>query len=236
MTLRLPAAFLGIAAIFSLAGCEPSGTARPQSVEKTIVNADKTTAPDTTSAPDVTTETDPKLAKATFGGGCFWCVEAVFERIPGVKSAVSGYAGGKAENPSYALVCTGLTGHAEVVQVAYDPAVASFDDLLDAFWQAHDPTTLNSQGPDHGTQYRSVIFYHDDAQKEAALKSIAALNASGRLASPVVTEVVPLTKFYPAEANHQDYYRNNSNAPYCRMMIAPKLDKLKVKAKDAPKS
>jgi peptide-methionine (S)-S-oxide reductase len=232
MTLRLPAAFLGLAAILGLAGCdpgcEPPGSVPSQPVEKLLVNTNNSATSVSTSTPDA------KLAKATFGGGCFWCVEAVFERIPGVKSAVSGYAGGQAENPSYELVCTGLTGHAEVVQVEYDPAVATFDDLLDAFWQAHDPTTLNRQGPDEGTQYRSVIFYHDDAQKEAALNSIAGLNASGHFANPVVTEVAPLPRFYPAETYHQDYYRNNSNARYCRMMIAPKLDKLKVKAKDGP--
>ncbi len=166
----------------------------------------------------------PKLAHATFGGGCFWCTEAVFETEPGVKSVTSGYAGGHTKNPSYREVCSGDTGHAEVIQIAYDPAVVSYERLLELFWVAHDPTTLNRQGADVGTQYRSIILYHDDAQRLAAGKSKAA--AQAKHDRPIVTEIAPLTEFYPAEDHHQDYFRNNRGAPYCRMVIAPKMHKL----------
>jgi len=164
------------------------------------------------------------LERATFGGGCFWCVEAVFERIPGVRSVVSGYAGGHTESPTYKEVCAGDTGHAEVVQIEFDPKQVSYEQLLDWFWHAHDPTTLNRQGNDVGTQYRSVIFYHDDAQKITAEKSKTA--AASRFSRPIVTEVRPLPQFYKAEGYHQDYYRNNPNYPYCQIVIRPKLDKL----------
>ncbi len=162
---------------------------------------------------------------ATLGGGCFWCIEAVFERVPGVKSVVSGYAGGHTENPTYKAVCAGDTGHAEVVQIQFDPRTTTYEQVLDLFWQAHDPTTLNRQGPDVGTQYRSVIFYHDESQRVAAEKSKAA--AGKQFARPIVTEIQALPRFYRAEGYHQDYYRNNPNQPYCRMIIRPKLDKLK---------
>jgi peptide-methionine (S)-S-oxide reductase len=165
-----------------------------------------------------------QTALATFGGGCFWCMEAVFERLPGVKSVTSGFAGGRTENPTYEQVCTGITGHAEVTQIEFDPAKISYEKLLQVFWQAHDPTTLNRQGADEGTQYRSVILYHDTAQKLAAEKSKAAAQANFK--HPIVTEIAPFTKFYPAENHHQEYYDNNSNAPYCRLVIAPKLEKL----------
>jgi peptide-methionine (S)-S-oxide reductase len=168
---------------------------------------------------------------ATFGGGCFWCVEAVYESIPGVLSVTSGYAGGKTANPSYEEVCSGTTGHAEVTQIVFDPGVIRYEDLLDVFWEAHDPTTLNRQGADVGTQYRSIILYHDEAQKAAAEKSKAALSASGKYRNPIVTEIVPLTTFYKAEEYHQDYYRNNPNAPYCALVISPKLKKLQLKKK-----
>ncbi len=161
---------------------------------------------------------------ATFGGGCFWCIEVIFERLPGVKSVVSGYAGGHTENPTYKAVCSGDTGHAEVVQIEFDPRQISYERLLDWFWQSHDPTTLNRQGPDVGTQYRSVIFYHDEAQRVAAEKSKA--GAAKRVARPIVTEIQPLTRFYRAEGYHQDYYRNNPSQPYCRAIIRPKLEKL----------
>jgi peptide-methionine (S)-S-oxide reductase len=167
---------------------------------------------------------DGTAKHATFGGGCFWCVEAVFERMPGVRSVVSGYAGGRTPDPTYKSVCSGSTGHAEVVQIEFDPTKVSYDELLDLFWQAHDPTTLNRQGADVGTQYRSIILYHDDSQKAAAQRSkqkVAAL-----LDQPVVTEIAPLTKFYAAEDYHQDYFRNNPNAPYCVAVIHPKLKKL----------
>lgn len=166
---------------------------------------------------------------ATLGGGCFWCLEAVFEGIPGVRSVTSGYAGGTAENPSYSEVCEGRTGHAEVVQIEFDPKQLSYEQLLDVYWHAHDPTTLNRQGPDVGTQYRSIILYSSEAQRRAAEKSKTDLSASGGYASPIVTEIVPLGKFYRAEAYHQDYYRNNPNAPYCTFVIAPKLKKLQLK-------
>jgi peptide-methionine (S)-S-oxide reductase len=168
---------------------------------------------------------------ATFGGGCFWCVEAVYESIPGVISVTSGYAGGKAADPSYEEVCTGATGHAEVTQILFDPGVIRFEDLLDVFWEAHDPTTLNRQGADVGTQYRSIILYNSEAQKAAAEKSKAALASSGKYRNPIVTEIVPLTTFYKAEEYHQNYYRNNPNAPYCALVISPKLKKLQLKKK-----
>lgn len=162
--------------------------------------------------------------KATFGAGCFWCVEAVFERLDGVQSVVSGYAGGTKEHPTYEEVCSGRTGHAEVAQITFDPAKVSYEQLLGLFWKSHDPTTLNRQGADVGTQYRSVIFYHNEQQKTAAEQSKK--QAQSIFADPIVTEIQPLTKFYEAENYHQDYYRNNANAPYCRMVIKPKLEKL----------
>ena len=164
------------------------------------------------------------LELATLGGGCFWCVEAVFERLEGVQSVTSGYAGGQVANPTYEQVCSGTSGHAEVAQIAFDPKKLSFEKLLDTFWEAHDPTTLNRQGADKGTQYRSVIFYHNEAQKAAAEKSKKA--AKAHFADPIVTEISPLTKFYKAENYHQDYFRNNPRAPYCSYVIRPKLDKL----------
>ena len=165
-----------------------------------------------------------KTESATFGGGCFWCMEAVFERLPGVKSIASGFAGGHTANPTYEQVCTGDTGHAEVTQIEFDPAKISYEKLLDVFWQAHDPTTLNRQGVDEGTQYRSIILYHSEAQKLAAEKSKAV--AQKNFKHPIVTEIAPFTKFYPAEGYHQEYYDKNSNAPYCQVVIAPKLEKL----------
>lgn len=167
----------------------------------------------------------------TLGGGCFWCLEAVFELVPGVKSVSSGYAGGQKENPTYREVCEGTTGHAEVVQVEFDPKVVSYEKLLDEFWQMHDPTTLNRQGPDSGTQYRSIVLYHNEAQKHAAEKSKAA--AQKQFSSPIVTEIVPLTKFYKAEGYHQDYFRNNPNQPYCRAVVRPKVEKFEKKQKEA---
>jgi peptide-methionine (S)-S-oxide reductase len=167
------------------------------------------------------------MEKATFGAGCFWCVEAVFERLDGVSSVVAGYAGGTKENPTYEEVCTGKTGHAEVAQITFDPAKITYEKLLEMFWKAHDPTTLNRQGADHGTQYRSVIFYHDEKQREAAERSKR--EAAKEFDDPIVTEIKPLTHFYEAENYHQDYFRNNANAPYCRFVIKPKLEKLKLK-------
>ena len=163
---------------------------------------------------------------ATFGTGCFWCTEAIFEQLNGVIKVTSGYSGGKVEKPTYKEVCTGETGHAECVQILYEPDKISYDELLEVFWQVHDPTTLNRQGADEGTQYRSAIFYHDAAQKEKAEKYKAELNASGAFPKPIVTEVSPIDKFYPAENYHQEYYANNKNTnPYCAVVIRPKLEK-----------
>lgn len=169
-------------------------------------------------------QSEKKVEHATLGGGCFWCLEAVFEPVEGVKSVVSGYAGGIVANPSYEQVCTGTTGHAEVIQVEFDPAVVSFDSLLELFWEAHDPTTMNRQGPDEGTQYRSIILYHDEQQRLAAERSRR--NAAANFSAPITTEIVPLKVFYKAEGYHQDYFRNNPNAPYCVFVIKPKLKKL----------
>ncbi len=162
---------------------------------------------------------------ATFGEGCFWCVEAVFQQLEGVISVQSGYAGGTIENPTYKQVCTGTTGHAEVCQIHFDPAKISFDELLEVFWKTHDPTTLNRQGADEGTQYRSVIFYHDEQQRALAEKRKKELDASGAWSDPIVTEISPLLKFFPAEDYHQNYYRSNPQQGYCRIVIRPKLDK-----------
>jgi peptide-methionine (S)-S-oxide reductase len=170
---------------------------------------------------------------ATFGGGCFWCVEAVYERLDGVKSVTSGYAGGKKANPSYEDVCSGETGHAEVTQIEFDPKKIPYEQLLEVFWAAHDPTTLNRQGADVGTQYRSIILYHSQAQKQAAEKSKK--QAQAEFAAPIVTEIGPMTKFYKAEGYHQDYYRNNPRAPYCAFVIRPKLEKLQKKLAKPPK-
>ncbi|MBA1147518.1 peptide-methionine (S)-S-oxide reductase MsrA [Ectothiorhodospiraceae bacterium WFHF3C12] len=170
---------------------------------------------------------EKELAHATLGGGCFWCLEAVFQRLKGVHSVTSGYAGGETENPDYRSVCSGRTGHAEVVQVAYDPEVIGFERLLEVFFTAHDPTQKNRQGNDVGTQYRSVILYHDAAQKQAAEQAIDRLEASGAFAAPVVTEVAPLARFYPAERYHQDYFNANPGQPYCQVIIGPKLEKVR---------
>lgn len=164
------------------------------------------------------------LSIATFGAGCFWCVEAVFENLDGVKAVESGYMGGQTKDPTYREVCSGTTGHAEVTRIYYDPKVISFESLLDWLWRSHDPTTLNRQGADVGTQYRSAIFYHDDAQRTLAEASKAA--AQKMFDSPIVTEITPASEFYLAENYHQDYYRLNKTAPYCQMVIAPKLRKL----------
>jgi peptide-methionine (S)-S-oxide reductase len=170
-----------------------------------------------------------QLETATLGGGCFWCTEAVFQLLPGVKSITSGYAGGTKENPTYKEVCTGDTGHAEVIQIAYDPKVISYEKLLETFWEAHDPTTLNQQGADTGTQYRSIILYSSDTQRAAAEKSKA--EAQKHFSKAIVTQIVPLQKFYRSEDYHHDYYRNNPNAGYCRAVIRPKVEKFEKKLK-----
>jgi peptide-methionine (S)-S-oxide reductase len=167
------------------------------------------------------------LEEATLGAGCFWCVEAVFEQLDGVKSVVAGYTGGRTKNPTYEEVCSGTTGHAEVARITFDPAKITFREVLDLFWSSHDPTTLNRQGADAGAQYRSVIFYHDERQKAIALESRA--GAAKAFPSPIVTAIEPLTEFYEAESYHQDYYRSNPHAPYCMFVIKPKLDKLRLR-------
>ena len=164
---------------------------------------------------------------ATLAGGCFWCLEAVFDDLRGVERVESGYAGGTTPDPTYHQVCSGTTGHAEVVQVTFDPQIVSFGELLKVFFTIHDPTTLNRQGADVGTQYRSAIFYHSPEQREIAEGVIAEFTAAQVWDAPIVTEVVPLTKFYPAEDYHQEYYQRNSNQPYCRAVIAPKVAKFR---------
>ncbi|MDQ6660376.1 MAG: peptide-methionine (S)-S-oxide reductase MsrA [Chloroflexota bacterium] len=163
---------------------------------------------------------------ATFASGCFWCTEAVFQRLKGVTSVVSGYAASKVENPSYQQVCSGKTGAAEAIQITYDPSVISYGKLLEIFWHLHDPTTLNRQGNDVGTQYRSAIFYHNDEQKRIALAAKEALEKSGDYKKPIVTEIAPFTNFYPAEDYHNDYYDNNRSQSYCKFVIDPKVQKL----------
>lgn len=169
------------------------------------------------------------LETATLGAGCFWCVEAVFDDLNGVEDVMSGYSGGHSENPTYREVCDGTTGHAEVVQVKFDPAVISFKEVLHAFFSVHDPTTLNRQGHDIGTQYRSAIFYHSDEQKQIAEEAIAEITAEGVFDDPIVTEVTAFEKFYPAEDYHQEYFANNPSQPYCAAVVAPKVAKFRQK-------
>ena len=172
------------------------------------------------------------LQTATLAGGCFWCLEAVYERLQGVQKVVSGYMGGHTLNPSYKAICTGTTGHAEVVQISFDPAVLSFGELLDVFFTIHDPTTLNRQGNDRGTQYRSAIFYLTPEQQTQATQRVADLTAAHAWPDPIVTEIMPLTTFYPAEDYHQEYFRNNAQQPYCQHVVAPKVSKFLQKFAD----
>lgn len=177
-------------------------------------------------------ESSPKDANrevATLAGGCFWCLEAVFEQLIGVEKVQSGYAGGHVANPSYEQVCSGRTGHAEVVQVTFDPQGLAFKEILEVFFTMHDPTTLNRQGADVGTQYRSAVFYHTPQQKDVAEGVIRELTAAGIWGAPIVTEVTPLTEFYKAENYHQEYYRRNARQPYCQVVIAPKVAKFRQK-------
>ena len=164
--------------------------------------------------------------QATFGAGCFWCVEAIFERLEGVADARAGYTGGNTENPTYEDVCGGETGHVEVIQLDFNSQIISFKQILDIFWKAHDPTTVNRQGADIGSQYRSAVFFHSDKQREIAEKSMKAADYSRLYKNPIVTEITPLATFYPAEEYHQDYYRQNTNSQYCQVVIQPKLKKL----------
>jgi len=218
---------IAVTAITFLTSCGEPGYDPP--VKKIhLTDNNKTTM---STAPSGKTDT------ATLANGCFWCTEAIFEELDGVISAVSGYAGGKTENPTYKEVCTGETGHAECLQIVYDPQKISFDELLEVFWETHDPTTLNRQGNDVGTQYRSGIFYHNEEQRQKAEKYKAELNKSGAFDKPVVTEITPFTKFYPAEDYHQQYFEQNENQnPYCRIVIRPKLDKFRKIFKDKLKA
>lgn len=192
-------------------------------------------------AADDATDGEEKEAVATFGAGCFWCVEAVFQQLEGVTAVESGYSGGRVKNPTYKAVCTGRTGHAEVCQIRYDPTKISFEELLEVFWKTHDPTTLNRQGNDVGTQYRSVIFYHNDKQKQLAEKYKKKLDEAGIWRSPIVTEISPLINYYKAEDYHQNYFRENPRQGYCQFVIMPKVakfravfaDKLKKSADDS---
>ncbi|KDN56021.1 peptide-methionine (S)-S-oxide reductase MsrA [Flavobacterium seoulense] len=177
-------------------------------------------------------KSNSNLETITLGGGCYWCIEAIYENLTGVKTVVSGFSGGKVANPTYEAVCTGKTGHAEVVQITFDKNITNLDEVLKVFFTVHDPTTLNRQGADVGTQYRSVIFYRNEQQRKTAQDIINTLNANKVYNSPIVTKVEPFTRFYEAEDEHQDYYEYNKNKPYCRLVIQPKLEKFEKVFKD----
>ncbi len=200
-----------------------------------LVSGCKSNTPKTNSNMDITPN-GIKTDTATLAAGCFWCVEAVFQELKGVLSVTSGYTGGKIKNPTYREVCSGLTGHAEACQIIFDPAVITYDELLEAFWSSHDPTTLNRQGADQGTQYRSAIFYHNEDQKKLAESYKAKLNTENAFDKPIVTEISPASVFYKAEDYHQNYYNENGDAPYCTFVIAPKLEKFRKVFKDKIKS
>jgi peptide-methionine (S)-S-oxide reductase len=202
-------AVLTTLAIFSTA-CEPS----TKQNNKSNIMSDDNNIP-----------AGKKTDTATFGTGCFWCTEAVFQELKGVLKATSGYTGGTVANPSYEAVCSGTTGHAEALQIVYDPTVITYDELLEVFWEAHDPTSLNKQGNDVGTQYRSAIFYHNEEQQQKAEHYKAELNKSGAYDKPIVTEIAAFTKFYPAEDYHQNYYNTHGSQPYCYLVIRPKVEK-----------
>ena len=214
---------LSLLGIFASA-CSPKQNAHAK--DSTNSNQDKINTKIKTKK-DNMTDTNSKFEKATFGAGCFWCIEAIFQRLEGVDTVISGYTGGQTQDPTYKEICTGTTGHAEVAQVTYNPEVISFDELLEVFWATHDPTTLNRQGNDVGTQYRSGVFYHDEEQKEKAEFYLKRLTEEKVFDKPIVTEIVPLEKFYVAENYHQNYYNNNKSQGYCSFVISPKVDKLK---------
>jgi peptide-methionine (S)-S-oxide reductase len=188
-------------------------------------SAASSAGPETSQTPAESQE--KKTMQAMFGGGCYWCVEAIFEELKGVESVESGFAGGAVDSPTYKQVSAGGTGHAEVVLVTYDPNAVSYEKLLEVFFKTHDPTTVNMQGPDVGAQYRSTILYFDEQQRETAERIKAALDKSGAFSSPIVTEIVPATKFFPADEDHQDYFQKNSRSSYCQFSIRPKLDKFR---------
>ncbi len=218
---------IAIAGLSSLLSC-----AQKSSVNNTTnMNPKNNTESSSNTSVPATTDT------ATFANGCFWCTEAIFEELNGVISATSGYTGGQTNNPTYKDVTSGQTGHAECLQIVYDPSKITFDELLEVFWETHDPTTINRQGADVGTQYRSGIFYHNGDQKEKAEKYKVELNKSGAFNNPIVTEITPFTKFYPAEDYHQQYFEQNGNSnPYCKIVIQPKLDKFRKVFKDKLKN
>ena len=215
--LNIHSIWAGMLAVFFLACTSPADST--QTLKASLFN-------------DMNQPMQEGLEIATLGAGCFWCVEAVYQDLEGVHKVISGYTGGKVKNPTYKEICSGLTGHAEVAQVHFDPKVISFEELLEVFWHTHDPTTLNRQGADVGTQYRSAIFYHSEEQKAIAEASLAKTDASDLWPNPIVTEITPLDVFYEAENYHQDYYNENPNQPYCRVVINPKLAKFRAKFGD----
>lgn len=224
--------------MMSAASCGAQGAqeAEPEKVDTARTQAEDaetvTTDASTNAATDVKEQESKEAGIATFGAGCFWCVEAVFQQVDGVLSVESGYAGGTVKNPTYRQICGGNTGHAEVCQIRYDPSKISFDELLEIFWLMHDPTTLNRQGNDVGTQYRSVVFYHDKSQKALAEQRKKQLDAAGVWKKPIVTEVSPAAKFYRAEDYHQNYYIDNPSKGYCQFVIRPKVEKFRKVFKD----
>ena len=217
-------------AIFCFCSCLPANET-PSTSEEEKSMTDPTDSPPAAGNTEATASS-PQTSIATFGGGCFWCVEAVMERLEGVTDVKSGYMGGHVDNPTYEEVCKKTTGHVEVVQITFQPELISFEELLDVFWQAHDPTTRDRQGHDAGPQYRSVVFFHSPEQKDAAEKSKAALDSSGKYENPVVTDIVKASQLWEAEEYHQDFYRNNTTYGYCRVVIHPKLKKLGLLKKD----
>lgn len=210
------AVFLWAVCFWMVSACNGQNTKRVTENNLTV---------DTNKIEQKMTDSTINVEQAIFGAGCFWCVEAVFQRVPGVLKVESGYSGGSIKNPTYREICSGLTGHAEVCKISFDPSKVSFETLLSVFWQTHDPTTLNRQGADVGTQYRSAIFYTNEAQKMAAEKLKQELDKSGAFANPIVTEITALSNYYPAEDYHQNYYNQNSGQSYCQFVIAPKLEK-----------
>jgi len=225
-------AALALAVLSFLAPQDSQGKPRKKAATASRA-AEKKAPPDRSDGESETAETEPAgLEQATFGAGCFWCSEAVFQQIKGVRSAISGYSGGVVKSPTYQQVCSGVTGHAEVIQLTFDPQVISYDELLEVFWQTHDPTTLNQQGADIGTQYRSVVFYHSDEQRELAEHYKKELNAEHAFRKPIVTEISEFTEFYPAEDYHQDYYDQHRGEAYCSAVIRPKVTKVKKVFKD----
>ncbi len=217
MYIILSGFFLSLVALFSCGQNDPG---------RTVTSGFTATASLTGEFADIKTDT------ATFGNGCFWCTEAIFQQLDGVLKVTSGYTGGHVKNPSYEAVCDGTTGHAEAIQMVYDPAKISYDELLEVFWETHDPTTLNRQGNDVGTQYRSAVFYHNAAQKEKATQYKAALDKSGAFDNKIVTEITAASVFYVAENYHQNYYNRNGSQPYCRFVIQPKMEKFQKVFKD----